>query len=48
MENIKVYFQNLLIALAYMILSSIPSNTSTDEVPSTDNYDDADDFHMFI
>mgnify|MGYP001081279672 CR=1 FL=1 len=48
MENIKVYFQNLLIALAYMILSSIPSNTSTDDIPSIDNNDDPDDFHMFI
>ena len=54
MESIKQYFQNLLIGLAILILSSFqathkaPTNQSSNKLGSKGNLDDDSDYHMFI
>jgi len=48
MESIKLYFRTSLIGIAWLIITSLSPNIDPQNSNDSEDFDDLDDFHLFI
>ena len=48
MESIKLYFRTSLIGIAWLIITSLSPNVDPQNSNDSEDFDDLDDFHLFI